>query len=171
MRSELLQTAFADFAVEVGLEVFAGFDMKSGEPSAAADVSIDADGVTEVERLMRLLGGVAADHSLARAMGPGRAVKGMVELLVDEGVGDLLIDGDFGFEVGMDKDVAFGLDEGLVAEEEGPVLFRDIVHAVGSIRIECLLPAPKPRSNGRGRCGRCGKERIFLHGFRRGSRC
>ena len=137
-----LETPFADFAVEVGLEVAAGLDMKSSEPSAAADVGIDADGVTEIERLMGFLGGVATNHGLPGAVRAGWSVKRMIELLMDQGVGNLLVDGDFGFEVGVDENMALGLDEGLVAKEEGPVFFGDVVHAIGAIGIEGLLSSP-----------------------------
>ena len=142
LRGESLEAAFADFAVEVGLEVVAGLDMEPGEPSAASDVGVDADGVAEVAGLMGFLSGVAADHGFARAMRSRWSVEGMIELLMNQGVGDLLVGGHVGFEVGVDEDVTVGFDEGLIAEEEGPVFFRDIVHAVGSIRIECFLPSP-----------------------------
>lgn len=70
------------------------------------------------------------------------SVDGMVELLVNEGVGQLLVDGDFGFEVGVDEEVGLGFDERLVAEEEGPVLFGDVIHAVGPVGVEGFLPSP-----------------------------
>lgn len=57
---------FAGFAVDAGLPVVAGFDVKAGEPTATPDVGIDVDGVAEVEREVgRFLRGVPADHDFS----------------------------------------------------------------------------------------------------------
>lgn len=85
---------------------------------------------------------MAANHGFAGDVWAGIAVERVVELLMDEGVGKLLGEGDFGFQVGVDEDVAVCFDEGFVAEEEGPVFFGDIVHAIGPVRIEGFLATP-----------------------------
>ena len=66
----------------------------------------------------------------------------MVELLMNQSVGNLLVGRNVGFEIGVDENVAVGLDERFVAKEEGPVLFGDIVHAIGAIGIERFLATP-----------------------------
>ena len=60
--------------------------MEAGEPSAAANVGIDIDGMADVQRKVRgFLGSVTADHDLARLVGEWGA-----ELFMNEGEGVLL---------------------------------------------------------------------------------
>ena len=84
--------------------------MHASQPTTAAGVGVDADGVAEIKRDVPLLGGVSADHHLAGTMRFGRA-----KFLVNDGEGQLLVHRCVGLEVGMDEDVCVSLKVGLVA--------------------------------------------------------
>lgn len=48
--ASFLKRIFADFALEVGLPVVSGFDVKAGEVAAAANIGIDTNGMSQIER-------------------------------------------------------------------------------------------------------------------------
>lgn len=95
--------------------------MQAGEPSATTNIGVDVDGVPEVERkVWGLLGGVPADHDLARLVGLWRA-----KLLVNESEGMLFGNRDVMLQIGMNKNVTFGFMVELGVAEEIPVGFRN----------------------------------------------
>ncbi len=134
---ESLQIVLAGFASDAGLPVMAGFSVEAGEPTTAADVGVDADGVSEVERDVGFLGGVATDHDLAGLVGLGSA-----EFLVNDGKGELLVNRGVWLKVGVNEDVGLGLVVGLVAEEEVPVGFGDVIEAAGAVGFQGGSAAP-----------------------------
>jgi hypothetical protein len=104
--------------VEVGLPVVTRLNVQAGEPPASAGVGVDADRVAEVERDMRLLCGMPADHDLA-----GLVRRWLAELLVDDGEGRLVTERQVRLKVGVDEDVGVRLEVGEVLAQELPVRF------------------------------------------------
>ena len=111
--------------------------MEAGEPTTAAGIGIDADGVAKVEREVRFLGGVAGDHDLS-----GHVRLGSAELFVDDGEGELLVEGDVVFQVGVDEDMGVGLYGGFAFSEELPVRFGDVFEASRAIGLEGFGATP-----------------------------
>lgn len=120
-----------ELAVVAGLPVLAGLWVEAGEPAVAVGPGVDAEGVAEVEDLAVFLGGVAADHAAS-----GGVWFGVVEVLPVEGVGVLLLEGEFGVCVGVDVEVVVEFVVGLAVGDEVPVGGGDVVEVFGLVGLE-----------------------------------
>ena len=104
-----LEFTLPSFTIDISLPIVAGFEMKTGEPTASADVGVDVDGVAEIEWVMRgFLGSVAADHDFA-----GLVRERSAEFFMNEGERVLFGGGDVVLKVGVDEDVSVGFVIGL----------------------------------------------------------
>lgn len=149
---------FPALIVDIGLPVVAGFDVKAGEPAASSDISIDIDGVSQVERKVgSFLSGVAANHDLSGLMG-----KGGPKLFVDEGERVLLGDRNIVLEIGVNKNMALGFVIRLGVAQEIPVRFRNGSETVGRVGIEGGPAAPGFQPMGEIGLIDRGEEELFL---------
>ena len=132
-----LDTPLTQATIEVGLPVLIGINMEAGEPAATAWIGIDADGVAEVGRDVRLLGGVTTDHNLTRHV----RFRGS-KLLVNQSKRLLLIEWDVVFEIGVNEDVGVRFQIGSALSQELPVGRWNIIKSTRAIGFKRLGAAP-----------------------------
>lgn len=80
---------------------------------------------------------MAGDHDLT-----GHVWLGCAELFVNDGEGELFVEGGVVFKIRVDEDVGLGLEVGFAFSEEFPVLFWDVIEAARAVGLEGFGAAP-----------------------------